>query len=41
MLDPQIVVNLLLELGVRMDFVRHGHWLGATNEFHEPPFIWG
>ena len=24
MLDPQIVVNLLLELGVCVDFVKHG-----------------
>jgi hypothetical protein len=35
MLDPQIVVNLLLELGVRVDLVRHGHWLGEINEFHK------
>src|SRR5205807_10361529 len=27
MLDPQIVVNLLLELGVGVDLVRHGNWL--------------
>src|SRR6266404_335389 len=26
MLDPQIVVNLLLELGVGVDFVIHGNW---------------
>ena len=26
MLDPQIVVNLLLEFGVRMDLMRHGNW---------------
>jgi hypothetical protein len=25
-LDPQIVVNLLLELGVGVDLVRHGYW---------------
>jgi hypothetical protein len=25
MLDPQVVVNLLLELNVRVDFVRHGN----------------
>jgi hypothetical protein len=25
MLDPQIVVNLLLELGVSVDLVIHGH----------------
>jgi hypothetical protein len=26
-LDPQIMVNLLPELGVGVDFVRHGSWL--------------
>ena len=26
MLDPQIVVNLLLELGVGVDLVIHGYW---------------
>jgi len=41
MLDPQVVVNLLPEFGVSVDLVRHGHWFGATNEFHRPPFIWG
>jgi hypothetical protein len=25
MLDPQIVVNLLLEFGVRVDWMRHGN----------------
>jgi len=28
MLEPQIVVNLLPELGVSVNFVRHGTWLG-------------
>ena len=28
MLDPQVVVNLLPELGVGVDLVRHGHFLG-------------
>jgi hypothetical protein len=28
MLDPQVVVNLLLELGVSVDLVKHGNWLG-------------
>jgi hypothetical protein len=28
MLDPQIVVNLLLELGVGVDLMKHGYWLG-------------
>jgi hypothetical protein len=41
MLDPQVVVNLLQELGVGVDLVRHGHWLGETNEFHKRPFICG
>lgn len=26
MLDPQIVVNLLPELGVSVDLVKHGNW---------------
>src|SRR2546429_207645 len=41
MLDPQIVVNLLQELGVGVDIVRHGNWLGESNEFHKRLFIWG
>src|SRR6476660_9968975 len=28
MLDPQIIVNLLLEFGVGVDFVIHGNWIG-------------
>ena len=28
MLDPKVVVNLLLKLGVSVDLVRHGHRLG-------------
>ena len=28
MLDPQVVVNLLPELGVGMDLVKYGNWLG-------------
>ena len=28
MLDPQVVVNLLPEFGVGVNFVRHGRWLG-------------
>ena len=35
MLDPEIVVNLLAKLGVGVDLVRHGHWLGEINEFHK------
>ncbi len=30
MLDPEVVVNLLPEFGVGVDFVRHSHWLGET-----------
>jgi len=26
MLDPQVLVNLLLKLGVRMNLVRHGNF---------------
>jgi hypothetical protein len=28
MLDPQIVVNLLLELGIGMNLMIHGYWPG-------------
>ena len=28
MLDPQVVVNLLLELRVGVDLVSHGNWIG-------------
>ena len=30
MLDPEVVVNLLPEFGVGVDFVRHSRWLGET-----------
>ena len=30
MLDPQVMVNLLPELGVGLDLVRHGHWLDGA-----------
>ena len=39
MLDPQVVVNLSQELGVGVDLVSHGHWLGEINEFHKRLFI--
>ena len=39
MLDPQVVVNPLQELGVGVDLVRHGHWLGEINEFHKRPLF--
>ena len=31
MLDPQIVVNLLPELGVGVDLVKHGNWFGKDS----------
>src|SRR5204862_7618398 len=37
MLDPQIVVNLLLELGVGVDLVRHGNWLIWNGHLSSPP----
>ena len=40
MLDPQVVVNLVQELGVGVDLVRHGYWLGETNGFHNG-FLFG
>jgi hypothetical protein len=30
MLDPQLIVNLFLELRVGVDLVGHGYWLGET-----------
>jgi hypothetical protein len=37
MLDPQIVVNLLPELGVGVDLVRHGNWLIWNVHLSPPP----
>src|SRR6267378_2714669 len=37
MLDPQIVVNLLLELGVGVDLVRHDNWLIWNVHLYSPP----
>jgi len=31
----RVVVNLSQELGVGVDLVRHGNWLGEINEFHK------
>jgi hypothetical protein len=39
MLDPQVVVNLLLELGVGLDLVRHGNWLGETFKYGAGRFV--
>ena len=41
MLDPEVVVNLLPQLGVGVDLVRHSHWLGETNEFQKRLLILG
>jgi len=38
MLDPQIVVNLFLELGVSVDLVIHGNWLSKSSSLIKP--IW-
>ena len=35
MLNPEVAVNLLPEFGVSVNLVRHGRWLGETNEFHK------
>jgi hypothetical protein len=32
MLDTQVVVDLLLKLVVRVNFVRHGDWLGDGSD---------
>jgi hypothetical protein len=37
MLNPQIVVNLLPELGVGVDLVRHGNWLIWNVHLSSPP----
>jgi len=36
MLNPQIVVNLLPELGVGVDLVRHGNWLIWNVHLYSP-----
>jgi hypothetical protein len=36
-LDPQVVVNLLQELGVGVDLVRHGNWLIWDVHLYSPP----
>ena|SRR5712692_2409646 len=37
MLDPEIVVNLLPELGVGVDLRRHGNWLIWNVHLYSPP----
>jgi len=37
MLDPQVVVNLLPELSVGVDLVRHGNWLIWNAYLYAPP----
>ena len=39
MLDPEVVVNLLPELGVSVDLVRQGRWLGETFKRREGRFV--
>jgi hypothetical protein len=39
MLNPQVLVNLLLELGVGVDLVSHGHWLGETFKWSVGRFV--
>jgi len=41
MLEPQVLVNLLLELGVGMDLVRHGNWLGKRFKYGAELFSQG
>ena len=40
-LDWEVVVNLLPELAVGMDLVRHDYRLAEASEFHKQPFIRG
>jgi hypothetical protein len=39
MLDPQVVVNLLPELGIGTDLVGHGHWLVETFKWRLGRFV--
>jgi len=39
MLDPEILVNLLPELRVRVDLERRGHWLAERFGYGSGPFI--
>src|SRR4029077_11943653 len=39
MLDPEVVVNLLPKLGVGVDLVRRGHWLGERFRYDAWRFI--
>ena len=39
MLDTEVVVNLLPELGVGVDLVRHGNWLGETFKYDAGRFV--
>jgi len=40
MLEPQIVVNLVPELGVGVDLVRHGTWLGERFRWARDGFVY-
>src|SRR5437762_2280691 len=37
MLNPEVVVNLLPELGVSVDLVRYGNWLIRSVHLYSPP----
>ena len=39
MLEPEVVVNLLPKLGVGVDLVRRGHWLGERFRYGAWRFI--
>jgi hypothetical protein len=39
MLDPQVVVDLLPKLGVTVDLVRRGHWLGERFKYGAGRFV--
>jgi hypothetical protein len=38
-LDPEVLVNLLPKLGVGVDLVRRGHWLGERFRYGAWQFI--
>jgi len=37
--DPEVVVDLLPKLGVTVDLVRRGHWLGERFRYGAGPFV--
>jgi hypothetical protein len=38
-LNPQVVVDLLPKLGVTVDLVRRGHWLGERFKYGPSRFV--